>query len=70
MPPVQVYSYGTLSVQDVNPNIPAILAQVDLNRRIAANSALNRDDLRHWQGKFVVEKLASSTQGFSTISWR
>ena len=59
-------SYAIISVQDVNSNLLAILAQVDLNRRVAANSALNRDDLR--QEKFVATIPALSTQGFSTVS--
>lgn len=43
MPPVQVYSHAIPSIHNVNPNLPAIFAQVDLNRHIAANSALNHD---------------------------
>jgi predicted O-linked N-acetylglucosamine transferase (SPINDLY family) len=54
MPPV--YTHAIPSIQDVNPNIPAVLAQVDLNRRIAANSDLNRDDLR--QAKIVAKTLS------------
>jgi hypothetical protein len=58
MPPV--YSHAIPSIQDVNPNIPAVLAQVDVNRRIVANSALNRDNLR--QAKIVAKTLCLSTQ--------
>jgi hypothetical protein len=60
--PLEIYNHAT------NPNIPAVLAQVDLNRCIAANSALNRDDLR--QAKIVAKTLSLSTKDFSTISWR
>jgi hypothetical protein len=63
-----VYTHAIPSIQDVNPNIPAVLAHVDLNRRIAANSALNRDDLR--QAKIVAKTLSLSTKDFSMICWR
>jgi hypothetical protein len=65
MPPVQVYSYGTLSVQDDNPNLPAILAQVVSIAELWRTARSTVMTSATGKAKFVAKILASSMQGFS-----
>jgi hypothetical protein len=60
------YPHDIQSIRDVHPNLPVILGNLDLNRRIQANTPVDRAGLVHAQ---EVAKILKEIKGGSRFRW-
>jgi hypothetical protein len=67
MAAAQAYLHDIPSVQDVCPHLPAILGNIDINRRVQAHTPIDRAVLNHANGVAVALKGLKGTCRSSMI---